>query len=217
MSISSEAANNAASLIIDQHISENGGDHPAIRFREKRYSYHDLAALMNRAGNMMRRLGVKAADAVLIAAAPSSSLIASIFGAMKIGAVPVLLPSDASSDALASICGAHKPKLLIVDANQVSKLHQAVKGITIVVVGEATAGQKSFLQEMRESASSLTKSAISNGAVAFAVLQTDDLIFVPHQELAAARSGPPLAVKFDGWNLGEALGRFARGEEEVIV
>ena len=49
MSVNLEAANNAASLIIDQHISENTGDHPAIRFREKRYSYHDLALrTMNR-------------------------------------------------------------------------------------------------------------------------------------------------------------------------
>jgi acyl-coenzyme A synthetase/AMP-(fatty) acid ligase len=216
MSVNLEAANNAASLIIDQHISENTGDHPAIRFREKRYSYHDLAALMNRAGNMMLRLGTKPGDAVLVAIAPSPSLIASIFGAMKIGAVPVLLPSDASSEVLASVSGMQKPKLSIADASRVSELHHAVENDMIVVVGEAAAGQKSFLQEMRESASSLTKYAISNGAVALAIVHADELIFVPHRQLAGARFGTSFAFKFDGWNLGEALGRFARGEEEVI-
>ena len=161
---------------------------------------------------------MKPGDAVLIAIAPSPSLIASIFGAMKIGAVPVLLPSDASSEVLASVSGKHKPKLLIADASRVSELHHAVENNMIVVVGEAAEGQKSFLQEMRESASryTLTKYAISNGAVALAIVHADGLIFVPHRQLAGVRLGTSLAFKFDGWNLGEALRRFARGEEEVI-
>ncbi len=216
MSTSLDMANNAASLIVDHHISENNGDHPAMRFREKRYSYHDLAALMNRAGNMMRRLGVNAGDTVLVAVAPSPSLVASFFGAMKIGAIPVLVPSDMSADARNSIVGKHKRKLLIADAGRVSKLHQAGKGDTVVVVGEAGEGQRSFLQEMRESASSLTKSTISNGAAALAVVQAGKLVFVSHQQLASARSGAPLSIRFEGWNLGEALTRFARGEEEIF-
>jgi len=216
MSASLDTANNAASFIIDHHISENNGDHPAICFRDKRYSYHDLAALMNRAGNMMRRLGVIPGDTVLVAVAPSPSLVASVFGAMKIGAVAVLLPSDVSTDALNSVVGKHKPKLLIADAGRVSKLHQAGEGDTVVVVGEAGEGHRSFLQEMRESASSLAKSTISNGAAALAVVQAEKLVFVPHQQLTSARSGAPLSIEFDGWNLGEALTRFARGEEEII-
>jgi len=216
MPVSLEMANNAASVIVDHQISENNGDHAALRFREKRYSYNDLAALMNRAGNMMRRLGVNAGDVVLVAVAPSPSLLASVFGAMKIGAIPMLLPSDASSNVVASISDNHKPKLLIADATRVAKLHPAGKDATLVVVGEAAAGQKSFLQEMRESTSSLTKSTIANGAAALAVVQANELTFVPHQQLASARSAAPLVIQFEGWNLGEALGRFARGEEEII-
>lgn len=83
------------------------------------------------------------------------------------------------------------------------------------VAGGLGLGDRSFLQEMRESASSLTKSAISNGAAALAIVQAD-LVFVTHQRLASARSGAPLSIQFEGWNLGEALTRLARGEEEII-
>ena len=214
MVVSSEAAN-AASVIVDHHISENNGDRNALRFREKRYSYHDLAALMNRAGNMMHRLGVNAGDTVLIAVAPSPSLLASIFGAMKIGAVPVLLPADAGQTAVASVGGQSKPKLLIAEAARLGTLG-APADMTVLVVGEAAAGQKSFLEEMRESASSLTRTAVANGTPALALVQNGDLLSVAHRQLAGTRTGGDLALQFDGWNLGAALGRFARGEEEII-
>lgn len=216
MSLGLEATNNAASFIIDHHISENNGDHPAFRFRDKRYSYHDLAALMNRAGNMMRRFGVSGGDTVLVAVAPSPSLIASVFGAMKIGAIPVLLPGDASGQ-LASVIGRQKPKLLIADAARLSQLHQVGNDIPVLVVGEAGAGQRSFVQEMRESASSLTKSGIANGAAALGVVQAGELVLVAHHALADARLGAAPSIQFEGWNLGEALRRFARGEEEIIA
>ena len=216
MSVNLEAANNAASLIVDHQISENNGDQVAIRFREKRYSYNDLAALMNCAGNMMRRLGVNAGDTVLIAVAPSPSMLASVFGAMKIGAIPVLLPSETSPQAIATVSEKQKPKMLIADAGRVSGLGAAAKGQPLLVVGEAAEGQKSFLQEMRESASSLTKSAIKNGAAALGIVRADGLSLVPHQELARVGSSAPASIVFDGWNLGAALGRFARGEEETI-
>jgi len=83
------------------------------------------------------------------------------------------------------------------------------------VAGGLGLGDRSFLQEMRESASSLTKSAISNGA-ALAIVQAEYLVFVTHRRLASARSGAPLSIQFEGWNLGEALTRLARGEEEII-
>jgi acyl-CoA synthetase (AMP-forming)/AMP-acid ligase II len=215
MAASSETAN-AASIIVDRHISENNGDRNALRFRDKRYSYHDLAALMNRAGNMMHRLGVHAGDAVLIAVAPSPSLLASVLGAMKIGAVPIMLSADTGQAAIASVSGNSKPKLLIAEAARLAKLG-ATGNIMVLIVGEGADGAKSFVQEMRESASSLTRAAVANGTMALALLRNGDLLSFAHQQLAGVRSGADLALQLDGWNLGAALGRFARGEEEVIA
>ena len=63
-----ETTSNAAMLIVDRHIAENAGDRLALRYGDKRYSYHDLAALMNRAGNMLRRFGIGSGDEILVAA-----------------------------------------------------------------------------------------------------------------------------------------------------
>ena len=216
MAVNPEAVN-AASIIVDHHISENNGDRNALRFRDKRYSYHDLAALMNRAGNMMHRFGVDAGDAVLIAAAPSPSLLATVFGAMKIGAVPIMLPADAGPDAIATVNDKSKPKLLIAEAARLAKLG-ATGNITVLIVGgDGVDGLKSFVQEMRGSPSSLTRTTVPNGTAALGLLRDGDLLSFAHQQLAGIRSGSDLAVQLDGWNLGAALGRFARGEEEVIA
>lgn len=196
MAASSEAAN-AASVIVDHHISQNNGDRSALRFRDKRYSYHDLAALINRAGNMMHRLGVEAGDAVLIAVAPSPSLLASVLGAMKIGAVPIMLPADAGPAVIASVSGKSKLKLLIAEAARLAKLG-ATGNITVLVVGEGADGQKSFVQEMRESASSLTRTVVANGTPALALLRNGDLLSFAHQQLAGVRAGSDLALQLDG-------------------
>jgi len=71
-------------LAIDRSISENKGDQLAIRYRDKRYSYNDLAALMNRAGNMLKKNNVGMGDQILVAVSASPSLVASVLGAMKI-------------------------------------------------------------------------------------------------------------------------------------
>ena len=59
-----ETTSNATTLIVDRHITANAGDQLALRYGEKRYSYNDLAALINRAGNMMRRFGAGSGDKI---------------------------------------------------------------------------------------------------------------------------------------------------------
>ena len=50
MSVAEAVATNAASSIVDQHVTGNEGDRLAFRYRDKRYSYYDLAALTESCG-----------------------------------------------------------------------------------------------------------------------------------------------------------------------
>src|SRR6185295_4314978 len=59
-------AANVASAWIDGLIASNRGSHHAFAYAQKRYSYTDVAALMNRAGNLMRALGLGAGAPVLV-------------------------------------------------------------------------------------------------------------------------------------------------------
>lgn len=89
---------NAASHFIDRHIAEGRGDKIAFIDDKGRYSYAELASRVNRAGNLLRSLGVQPEQRVMLALLDGIDFPAMFFGAMKIGAVPVpvntLLPTQ---------------------------------------------------------------------------------------------------------------------------
>lgn len=80
---------NAASHFIDRHLAEGRGAKTAIIDDKGRYSYADLAQRVNRAGNLLKELGVQPEQRVMIALLDGIEFPAMFFGAMKIGAVPV--------------------------------------------------------------------------------------------------------------------------------
>ncbi len=88
---------NAATHFIDRHLAEGRGDKIAFIDDRGSHSYADLAARVNRAGNLLRSLGVQPEQRVLMAMLDGIDFPALFFGAMKIGAVPVpvntLLPT----------------------------------------------------------------------------------------------------------------------------
>lgn len=67
--------------------------------------------------------------------------------------------------------------------------------------------------EMRESPSSLARSSIEQSALAVAVADGDQLRWLKHADIVAAKPHSSIAVVFDNWDLGEALSRFAHGDE----
>jgi benzoate-CoA ligase family protein len=90
---------NLASYFVDRHVAEGRGGRTAIVCDGRRYTYAEIAALVNRAGNAFRRAGVLPGDRVLIVVADGAEFVAAFFGAIKIGAVAVptstaLRPAD---------------------------------------------------------------------------------------------------------------------------
>jgi acetyl-CoA synthetase len=209
-----EGTSNAATSIVDRHISDNAGDRLALRYGDKRYSYHDLAALMNRAGNMLRRLGVGPGDEILVAVAPSPSLLASVLGAMKIGAAAIVLPKSTDKTSVERLLSARHPKRAIAEAARLSIFPQR-ESLPLLTVGEAEGPYRSFVSEMRESASSLSRTSIEQSAPAIALADGEALRWFDHRQIAAGTLQNS-AIMFEGWDLGDALSRFARGEEARI-
>ena len=90
---------NLASYFVDRHATEGRGGKTAVIYEGRSYTYAEIAARVNQAGNALRRTGVRAGDRVLIIVPDSPEFVAAYFGAMKIGAVAVptstaLRPAD---------------------------------------------------------------------------------------------------------------------------
>jgi acyl-coenzyme A synthetase/AMP-(fatty) acid ligase len=205
MSLVTEKQANTA-VAIDRSISDNKGDQLALRYREKRYSYNDLAALMNRAGNMLKRLGVGLGDQIVVAVSASPSLVASVLGAMKIGATSIVVPVGTSGQAIPLLGNA---KLLIVEAPRLAEFGD-VK-VKHLVVGDASEGQPSFLQEMRTSSSSLGRLSDIQDSAALGVTGPGGVIWFTHDQIANSDA------KLGQNDIGRILVHLTRGEDVTLT
>ncbi len=90
---------NAATYFVDRHLQEGRGEKIAIEGEGANLTYRQLAEGVNRAGNGLRKLGVRMEERVFLLLLDVPEFAVSFFGAIKIGAVPVpvntlLKPAD---------------------------------------------------------------------------------------------------------------------------
>ncbi len=165
-SVRAEATPNAAQWLVDRHITESRGAREALAAEGRSYAYHDVAALMNRAGNALKRWGVGAGDRVLLLLPPSASFVAAFFGAMKIGAVPVV--GDAGEGTLERCLSETRPRA-VVAGERLGGALRAGPSLAVAVVGTPGPGHLAFRDEVRQAAASLAAAAPAADAVAFEV------------------------------------------------
>ena len=80
---------NAAQFFVDRHLDEGRGNRPAFRCEGRRHTYAEVREAANRVGNALLRDGVGRGDRVLLILLDGPEFVATFFGSMKIGAVPV--------------------------------------------------------------------------------------------------------------------------------
>src|SRR5215470_3757566 len=80
---------NAAEYFVDRHVREGRSDAVAIECADRRITYGNLHASVNRAGSALRELGIRPEERVLLLMLDSPEMILAFFGAIKIGAVPI--------------------------------------------------------------------------------------------------------------------------------
>ena len=78
---------NLASWFVDRNVEEGRGARTALIGFEGPTTYVELAALVNRSGHVLRELGVRTEERVLLVLGDGVELVALWYGAQKIGAV----------------------------------------------------------------------------------------------------------------------------------
>ena len=82
---------NIADYFLDARVREGRGDRVALRTDTGDWTYAEVQALANRWGNVLRDAGVQPEQRVLIGTLDSADHVGALFGALKIGAVPVMV------------------------------------------------------------------------------------------------------------------------------
>lgn len=224
MNAATEGTRNAAAVVVDRLIATNRGDGDAFSYNGKRYTFQDVAALMNRAGSMLKGMGVPAGGSVLLALPPSPALVGSLLGAMKAGFVPIIdVPADA--DGFARCVAETKPVAAIVHEQRLSAAERALAPLSheaVAVVGADVHGHRSFVNEMRDQPSWLPAADVRADAPALRIWTGVGANAFRHADVAAwAEETDDVHANDD---LGEEartvkamLRAFAKGEAATLV
>ena len=78
---------NVADFFVDRNLREGRGDRTALVCGEATYTYANVAALTSRVGHVLRDLGVRREERVLVALSDGVEFVATWYAVLKIGAV----------------------------------------------------------------------------------------------------------------------------------
>lgn len=134
---------NSATYFVDRNVHEGRGHRTAIECGNERVTYEQLLERTNRAGNALRRLGVRQEERVVLLLLDTPDFLYSFFGAIKIGAVAVPLSTLAKphdyeymlNDSRARVMVVQDTLLPLIDAIPRQRL-QSLRDI--VVCGSAS-------------------------------------------------------------------------------
>jgi benzoate-CoA ligase family protein len=80
---------NVAAHMVDRNVFEGRGERVAIECGDERVTYQQLLERTNRVGNLLRDLGVRREERVMLLLPDTPEFLYTFFGAIKIGAVAV--------------------------------------------------------------------------------------------------------------------------------
>jgi benzoate-CoA ligase family protein len=141
---------NLATWFVDRHLEQGRGDRTALICGDDRVSYAELARQVNRVGHVLRDLGVRQEERVLLALSDGVEFVATWYGAQKIGAVTAEVYTFLPAKDLAYYLDYTRAGVVVADATTLENLREARGSSrwlrTLLVVGEAELkeGEASF-------------------------------------------------------------------------
>jgi benzoate-CoA ligase family protein len=162
---------NLAAYLVDRHLAEGRANNIALYYQDRKITYSDLAASVNRTGNALIKLGVEIENRVVFILPDSPEFFYCFLGAMKIGAVPVAVNTLAASKDYVYFLNDSRAKILIIHDSLLSKIEPIRAECKylkdIIVVGKAPVGYKTFDKLIQKASDSLEPAATSKDDVAF--------------------------------------------------
>ncbi len=131
---------NIADYFLDARVREGRGARPALHTDAGTLTYSDVQALANRFGNVLGAAGVEPEHRVLIGLPDGPEYVAALFGALKLGAVVVMVNPMLPAGDLAQLFDYTRARALVTHRDQAPVFRQAQRGTgfakTLLVVGD---------------------------------------------------------------------------------
>ena len=142
---------NLAGYFVDRNLEEGRGGRTALLGPEGPTTYGELAALVNRSGHVLRELGVRAEERVLLVLSDGVELVALWYGAQKIGAVTAEAYTFLQAKDYAHYLDYTRAGVVVADATTLERVREAAATSRwlrhVLVVGaseELRPGEASF-------------------------------------------------------------------------
>jgi benzoate-CoA ligase family protein len=117
-----DARANAGWWYLDRHLEDGRAAWTCLKSEEGNLSYGDLADLAGRVANVLIEAGLRIEDRVLLVLPDSPLLVATILGAMRVGAVPVPLSTRLTSVDYAYVAADCRPRVAVVAPEYIGAL-----------------------------------------------------------------------------------------------
>ena len=133
---------NIAEYFLERRIGEGLGSAPALHLDDRTLTYGQVNEAAVRFGQVLRGLGVRREERVLIALPDGADFVAAFFGALKIGAVVVMVNPQLQPDRLAALFDYTQAGFAILGVGSVGLFEQAADaadwrpGFLVVGLGE---------------------------------------------------------------------------------
>ena len=119
---------NIADYFLDDRIREGAGNRPALRTSDGTVSYAELQARANRFANALLEEGVRPEERVLIALPDLPDFPAALFGALKMGAVGVMMNGFLDEHRIRDICDYTRAAAVVAHAGRGGVFARAIAG-----------------------------------------------------------------------------------------
>jgi benzoate-CoA ligase family protein len=132
---------NIADYFLDARVREGRGERPALHTDAGTLSYSDVLSLANRFGNVLGEAGVEPEHRVLIALPDGPEYVGALFGALKLGAVVVMVNPALPAEDLGHMLEYTRARVLVTHRDVAAGLAEQVKSLrfakAVLVVGDA--------------------------------------------------------------------------------
>ena len=132
---------NMAAWFLDRNVDEGRGERVAVRCGDRQWTYREVQALARRAGNVLRGLGARPENRVLLVLPDGIEFVAAWFGTLEIGAVFAMANIVHTSEDYAYYLRYTRAPVVVVHEDVLERVEEALAHVSpapkLLVVGRA--------------------------------------------------------------------------------